>query len=337
MLARLERELPADALYEPKWDGFRCLAFRDGGDVDLRSRHSRPLGRYFPEIVEALLGISEMRFVADGELVVPMGGSSDFGALLARLHPAPSRVARLSRETPASFIAFDLLARGEQSLLERPFAERRVQLERTFGRARAPLVLTPFTEDRQRAAEWLNARAGIDGVVVKDPASPYWPGKRSMVKVKKERTADCVIAGFRVFEERPLPSSLLLGVYDGTGELRHVGVASSFADTERRGLLDVLAPRVVQLAGHPWEHGFLTAGSAMGRMKGAAAKWTPEMGLDWIPVAPDVVCEVAYDHLDEDRFRHPARFQRFRFDRDARSCTFDQFALGVAAAAVALP
>src|SRR5215211_2218984 len=325
MLARLARELPADGFYEPKWDGFRCVAFRDGGEVDLRSRNGRPLGRYFPELVETFLGMPEKQVVLDGELVLPTREGFDFGALLARLHPARSRVERLSRETPAWFIAFDLLALGEDALVGLPFAERRGRLERLFGDVPARLLLTRLTQDRTRAEQWLTAGGGIDGVVAKDPALTYRPGQRAMVKIKQERTADCVVAGFRLFEARPLPSSLLLALYDGAGELRHVGLASSFAEAERRRLLDELAPRAVGLAGHPWEQGFLVEGSAMGRMKGAAAKWTPDMGLDWIPISPELVCEVAYDHIDRDRFRHPARFRRFRPDRDPRSCTFEQF------------
>ena len=187
-------------------------------------------------------------------------------------------------------------------------------------------MLTPATADERRAAAWLrSAGSGIDGVVAKDPDSPYRPGERAMVKVKLERTADCVVAGFRLLEDRPLPSSLLLGLHDERGELRHVGVAASFAEARRPALLEALRPYTAPLEGHPWEEGFLLGGSPMGRMKGAAARWIPEMGLDWVPLRPELVCEVAYDHLDVDRFRHPARFRRFRLDRDARSCTFTQF------------
>jgi ATP-dependent DNA ligase len=326
MLARLARVLPEDGYrYEPKWDGFRCVAFRAGDDVDLRSRNDRPLARYFPELVDALRRLPEARIVLDGELVVPASGDLDFTALLSRLHPALSRIERLSRETPAWFIAFDVLARGDEDLCGLPFAERRQQLERLLHGARAPLVLTPITADVGVAERWLDAGRGIDGVVAKDPSVAYRPGERALVKVKHERTADCVVAGFRLFEDRPLPSSLLLGVYDGQGQLRHVGLASSFAEAERPRLLETLSPRAIPLEHHPWENGFLLEGSPMGRMKGAAAKWTPEMGLDWIPVAPSLVCEVAYDHLDGDRFRHPARFRRFRPDREPRSCTFEQF------------
>jgi ATP-dependent DNA ligase len=327
MLARLARELPPGHLYEPKWDGFRCLAFCEDGEIDLRSRNDRPLARYFPELVDAPLRLPEARLVLDGELVVPTSAGLDFTALLSRLHPALSRIDRLSRETPAWFIAFDVLARGDEDFLDLPFAERRRQLERVFrgGRRRTPLVLTPITADVEIAERWLYAGRGTDGVVAKDPSVAYRPGERALVKVKHERTADCVVAGFRLFEDRPLPSSLLLGVYDGEGELRHVGLASSFAEAERPRLLETLSLLAIPLEQHPWENGFLLEGSPMGRMKGAAARWTPEMGLDWIPVEPSLVCEVAYDHLDGDRFRHPARFRRFRPDREPRSCTFEQF------------
>jgi ATP-dependent DNA ligase len=325
MLARLERDLPPGCVYEPKWDGFRCLAFRDQESVDLRSRHDRPLGRYFPEIVAALEALPEPSFVLDGELLVDLDGELDFDALLARLHPAASRVARLSAETPAVFIAFDVLARSGRPLLDAPFSERRRELEALLPGSQRQVLLTPCTDDEERAREWLAASRGIEGVVAKDPAAPYLPGKRALVKVKSEKTVDCVIAGFRLFEDRPLPSSLLLGLYDAAGRLRHIGVASSFKETERERLLPLLSPHVVDIAEHPWRDGFLVEGSAMGRMKGAAARWVPEMGLDWIPVAPELVCEVAYDHFDRDRFRHPARLRRLRPDRDAASCTFEQF------------
>jgi ATP-dependent DNA ligase len=331
MLARLARELPPGMLYEPKWDGFRCVAFCDEGEIDLRSRNDRRLARYFPELVSALADLPDRKAVLDGEIVVARSGGFDFAALLARLHPAASRVERLSRETPASFVAFDLLAQGSDDLRDHPFAERRARLETTLARAGPPLFLTPSTSDPHAARRWLDVRSGIDGVVARDPGETYRPGERALVKVKRERTADCVVAGFRLFEGRPLPSSLLLGVYDGEQELRHVGLASSFGEADRPALLEALRPHAVRLEEHPWRDGFLLQGSAMGRMKGAAARWMPDMGLDWIPVAPRLVCEVAYDHLDGDRFRHPARFRRFRPDRDPRSCTFEQFEVAEAA------
>jgi ATP-dependent DNA ligase len=319
MLARLERELPRDGfLYEPKWDGFRCLAFRGEDSVDLRSRHDRPLARYFPEVVEGLLALDSPRFVLDGELVV----ASEFAALMARLHPAASRVERLRRETPATFIVFDLLAVGNDDLRERPFDERRARLDDLLRAAPPSIVLTPTTTDRTVADRWLER---FEGVVAKRHDLLYASGVRAMVKVKKERTADCVVAGFRWLVDRPLPSSLLLGLYDGEGELQHVGVASAFAERQRRELLDQLRLYVVPLDGHPWERGFLVGGSPVGRLRGAAGRWDPdEMEQDWVPVAPVRVCEVAYDHVDGDRFRHPARFRRWRPDRDPDSCTFEQ-------------
>jgi ATP-dependent DNA ligase len=330
MLARLARELPLDGfLYEPKWDGFRCLAFRDGDDVDLRSRNQRPLARYFPEIVEALLALPEPRFALDGELVVATRAGFDFEALLARLHPAASRVERLRTETPASLVAFDLLAAAGDDLRKTPFAGRRRRLEALLADVAPPLFLTPATDDPARAAVWLDRFQGhgVDGVVAKHPALLYEPGRRAMVKVKHDRTADCVVAGFRLLVDRPLPSSLLLGLYDGD-ELRHVGIAAGFAESRRRELLERLRPLVVPLAGHPWEHGFLLAGGSTGRLPGAAGRWAPaEMEQDWVAVAPDFVCEVAFDQLDGRRFRHPARYRRPRPDRDPRSCTIDQLDL----------
>ena len=321
MLARLARELPlGDYLYEPKWDGFRCLAVRDGGEVDLRSRNGRPLARYFPEVVEALLALPAERFALDGELVVARGEELDFVALLARLHPAASRVERLRGETPASFVGFDLIRSGDEDLSERPFAERRARLERLLGAVRPPLALTPATADVRVAERWLER---FEGVVAKHRQLRYEPGKRAMVKVKRARTADCVVAGFRWLVDRPLPSTLLLGVHDGE-ELRHVGVAGGFSAPLRHELLERLAPLVVPLEGHPWERGFLLAGGATGRLKGSAGRWAPGMELDWVPVAPALVAEVAYDQLDDLRFRHPARFVRWRPDRDPESCTLDQ-------------
>ena len=328
MLARLARELPVDGyVYEPKWDGFRCLVFRDGGDVDLRSRNDRPLGRYFPELCEALATLPETSFVLDGEIVLRSGSGFDFPALLQRLHPARSRVERLRREQPASLIAFDLLALGDADLRGRPFSERRAALERLLAGAEPPLYLTPATGDAASAEAWLATYqgSGIDGIVAKHETLPYEEGARRMVKVKHERTADCVVGGFRRFVDRPLPSSLLLGLYDAEGGLRHVGITSSFTARARHELLDVLRPLVVPLAGHPWEHGFLLAGGATGRLRGAAGRWSPgEMSQDWAPVRPELVCEVAFDQLDDLRFRHPARFRRWRPDRDPHECRLEQ-------------
>lgn len=327
MLARLARELPEGRFaYEPKWDGFRCLAFRDGDDVDLRSRNDRPLARYFPEIVEALLALPEPRVVLDGELVVTVEGRFDFAALMGRLHPAASRVARLRRETPASYVAFDVLAAGDEDLRGQPFAQRRARLEALLTGVAAPLFRSPSTHDAATAAEWLVAPGtnGIDGVVAKPLDGRYEPGRRAMVKVKPERTVDCVVAGFRALADGSGVSSLLLGLYDEAGALRHVGVASSFTREARAALLETLAPFVAPLARHPWEHGFALEGGPMGRLKGAAGRWTPDMTMDWVPLRPELVCEVAYDQLDGRRFRHPSRFVRWRPDRDAPSCRIEQ-------------
>jgi ATP-dependent DNA ligase len=327
MLARLARELPADGyLYEPKWDGIRCLVFRSGDELDLRSRNQRPLARYFPELVEALTALPVSEFVLDGEIVVTCEGRFDFAALLARLHPAASRVERLRRETPAFLVAFDLVALDGNDLRENPFAERRQLLAGLLAGARAPLLLTPLTDDREQAAGWLERYAGrgIDGVVAKRRDLRYEPGGREMVKVKRERTAECVVGGFRWLVDRPLPSSLLLGLYD-SGALRHVGIASAFSEARRHELLAELRPRATALSGHPWEHGFLLAGSPTGRLRGAAARWSAEeMEQDWTPVRPELVCEVAYEQVDDGSFRHPARFLRWRPDRDPRSCALDQ-------------
>jgi ATP-dependent DNA ligase len=328
MLARRAGALPrGDYLYEPKWDGFRCMAYRSGPDVDLSSRHDRPLARYFPELVDAVRALPVARLVLDGEIVVSRPSGFDFDALLARVHPAASRVKRLSRETPALFLAFDLLARGDGDLQDRPFGERRGILEGCLAGETGRIQLTPATTDEAAASRWLDAApgSGIDGVVAKRRDLRYEPGARRMVKVKRERTADCVVAGFRLYVGRPLLSSLLLGLYDDDDRLRHIGTVTAFTVKRRRELLGELAPLAVPLAGHPWEHGFLTGGSPMGRMAGAAARWSPaEMDLDWIPLAPERVCEVAFDQLDRDRLRHPARFRRWRPDRDPRSCTLEQ-------------
>ena len=319
MLGKLVRELPeGEFVYEPKWDGFRALALRERGKVDIRSRHGNPLGRYFPELVKALCTLAEARFVVDGEIIPDDG---DFSALMARLHPAASRVERLSRETPASFVAFDLLALGDATLLETPFEQRRARLEELLAAAPPRVRLTETTRDRDEAAQWL---AEHEGVIAKPLDLTYGPGKRWLLKVKRERTADCVVAGFRWRVDRPLPSSLLLGLHDEEGTLQHVGFAASFGVLQAETLLQELKPCVTSLAGHPWEEGFLVGGGNVGRLRGAAGRWVPGMTMDWTPVAPVLVAEVGYDQVDVDRFRHPARFKRWRPDRDPRSCTFDQ-------------
>ena len=261
----------------------------------------------------------------DGEIITP---SADFAALMARLHPAASRVERLRRETPAAFVAFDLLGLAERPLLGLAFGSRRERLETVLASAKPPIFLTPATADPEQAARWLD---DFEGVVAKRRDLGYAPGKRLLTKVKRIRTADCVVGGFRWRVDRPLPSSLLLGIYDASGSLQHVGVAGGFSARQAEGLLAELRPLVSPLQGHPWERGFLVGGGAVGRLRGAAGRWTPEMTMDWTPVAPTRVAEVTYDQLDGDRFRHPARFRRWRPDRDAASCTFDQFERPLAA------
>ncbi len=326
MLARLRRELPRDGfVYEPKWDGFRCLAFVDGDDVDLRSRHGRPLTRYFPELVAALRGLAAGACVLDGEIVA--AGEPDFDALLLRLHPAASRVERLAHEAPAAFVAFDLVALGDDDLREEPFVRRRALLEELLAGAAAPIRLTPATDDPRRADAWLARFVGhgVDGVMAKQADAPYQAGVRAMVKVKRERTADCVVAGFRSFVGGPPIGSLLLGLHGDDDRLEHVGVVTSLGAARQPELVALLRPRVVALAGHPWERGFLLGGGASGRLRGAAARWSPdEMPQDWFPVAPTLVCEVAYEQVDRGRFRHPARLRRWRPDRDPGSCRLDQ-------------
>lgn len=328
MLGRLVRSLPlGDYLYEPKWDGFRCVVFRDDERVELRSRNDRPLARYFPELVSAVAALDERRLVIDGEILVAVAGRYDFATLMARLHPAASRVQRLSTLTPALLIAFDVLAVDGRDLRSQPFAERRALLQSVLSESPERLRITPSTADPDAAARWLEGqdRGGVDGVMAKPRDLSYRPGQRAMLKVKPERTLDCVVAGFRLLADRPLPSSLLLGLYDEQRVLEHIGIAGAFSERLRHELLRELAPLEVPLPGHPWEQGFLLGGSPVGRLKGAAGRWAPEeMSLDWIPMAPTRVVEVSYDHLDARRLRHPARFRRWRPDREPGSCTFEQ-------------
>lgn len=340
MLARLVRELPEQEgyLFEPKWDGFRCLASRAGEEIELQSRHGRPLGRYFPELVAALAAVGSDPWTIDGEIVLAVDGRFDFQALMGRLHPAESRVRELAARFPASFVAFDLPELEGQSLCDLGFGERRRRLESLLADVDPPLFLTPATDDRRLAARWLEEfhGGGIDGVVAKHRDLPYKPGARSMLKVKHERTADCVVAGARLVLEAgptgqvayatdpPAVASLLLGLYDAAGALEHIGVASSFTNDRRLTLAREVLPYAVELEGHPWERGFLTGGGAMGRLKGAAGRWVPGMTLDWVPLRPELVAEVSYTHVDGYRLRHPARFVRWRPDRDPRSCLLDQ-------------
>ena len=329
MLARLADELPDDALYEPKWDGFRAIAFRDGDAIDIRSRHDRPLARYFPELVDALRALEVTTFAVDGEIVVIGPSAFDFGSVMLRLHPSESRVRALAQRTPATFIAFDLIAVDGDDLRGSPFVERRARLEALLANAPHELVLTPITDDARAAREWLRTGngSGIDGVVAKPRDLLYRPGVRAMTKVKPHRTADCVVAGYRETAEGDV-ASLLLGLYDGDGTLRHVGVTSAFTARQRRDLARELEPLVTRLAGHPWERGFGLGGHPAGRLGGSAGRWDPQvMALDWVPLRTERVAEVRYDVIDAGRFRHPTRFLRWRPDREPRSCTFAQLAL----------
>jgi ATP-dependent DNA ligase len=327
MLARLTRDLPrGEFAYEPKWDGFRCLAFRARNEVELRSRHDRPFARYFPEVVAGLRALDAERVVLDGEIFLAGPAGFDFATLMGRLHPAASRVERLSREAPAVYIAFDLLAVGDEDLRDRPFAERRARLEAALAHADPPIFVTPATREPDVALRWFEQfrGAGVDGVVAKPIEGPYEPGRRAMVKVKHERTADVVLAGIRLLGGVRAVSSLLLALYDDNDELRHVGVVTQLPAAERVALVDNLAPSVIPLDEHPWRDGFAIGRSPLGRLKGSASRWTPDMEHDWVPLRPERVCEVGFDQVDVDRFRHPARFRRWRPDREPESCRMEQ-------------
>lgn len=331
MLAKAAADLPVGDgyRYEPKWDGFRCIVFRDGDEVELGSRNEKPLTRYFPELPGPLRQALPERCVVDGEIVIAGDHGLDFDALLQRIHPAASRVAMLAERTPASFVAFDLLAEGDDDLCPRPFAERRARLERALTGAAGSVHLTPATDDPVVARDWF-ARfegAGLDGVVAKRADLSYRPGERSMVKVKHDRTADCVVGGIRWRDQGVAVASLLLGLFDDQGRLHHVGVTSSFTNERRRQLVGELADVLAAApADHPW------TGAAPGtRVPGGPSRWTAGRDLSWVPVAPRMVCEVAYDHLQGDRFRHATTFRRWRPDRDPPSCTYAQLETAVPA------
>jgi ATP-dependent DNA ligase len=328
MLAKVAAELPpaGETLYEPKWDGFRAIVFRGPKEVYIQSRDLRPLDRYFPELHEALLARLPNGCVIDGEIVIARGGRLDFDALQARLHPAESRVQKLAKETPAAFVAFDVLAAKGRDLRAKPLSARREALERLLAKVKPPVYLTPATRDRALASEWLEhfEGAGLDGVIAKPAGLPYQPGKRSMVKVKHARTADCVVAGLRWYKESDdAVGSLLLGLYDDDGTLHHVGVTSSFTMERRRALVKELAPlRRNAMKSHPWRD--WAAGSETTRMPGAQSRWSAGKDLSWEPLRIERVCEVKYDHLQGDRFRHAATFLRWRPDKPPEDCRYDQ-------------
>ena len=330
MLAKIADALPAEPgfLFEPKWDGFRAIVFRSNDATYIQSRDLKPLNRYFPELEKALHEALPKGCVLDGEIVVATPRGLDFDALQQRIHPAASRIARLAKETPASFVAFDLLAAGGKSTMALPQAERRTRLERLLGQAQPPLHLTPATRDRAEAERWLREfeGAGLDGVVAKLESAAYQPAKRAMLKIKHVRSADCVVAGFRWYKDRKdAVGSLLLGLYDDAGVLHHVGVTSAFSMAMRKELLDEFGPlRKGAMDDHPWRD---WAGAVVGdeqRMPGAQSRWSGGKDLSWEPLKPERVCEVKYDHLQGMRFRHAAVFLRWRPDKPAQDCRYDQ-------------
>lgn len=327
MLARSVKEIPDTGHVEPKWDGFRTIVFRDGDEVELGSRNEKPMTRYFPELVEALRSQLPERCVVDGEIVLVTGDRLDFDALQQRIHPAASRVKLLSEQTPVSFVAFDLLALGDDDLTSRPFAERRALLVEALGGVEAPVHVTPATGDLAEARRWFEQfeGAGLDGVVAKPLDGTYQPDKRAMFKIKHERTADCVVAGFRWHKSGDVVGSLLLGLWADDGHLQHVGVSASFPMARRATLLDDLAPfRDVDLAEHPWGAWADQQAHAGQRLPGNVSRWNATKDLSFVPLRPGLVVEVAYDHMEGDRFRHTAQFRRWRPDRDPRSCTYEQ-------------
>jgi ATP-dependent DNA ligase len=336
MLAKRVSELPAgkDWIYEPKWDGFRALVFRDGDEILIQSRDEKPLNRYFPELLEPLRSALPVRCVLDGEIVIVRNYGLDFDALQLRLHPAATRVKLLSQQTPASVVFFDALCRGDRDLRGEPFSTRRHELELLFSSVPPPIHLTPATSERNVAADWFRRfeGAGFDGVMAKAAAGTYEPNKRAMFKVKHERDCDCVVAGFRWYKQGDgtLLGSLLLGLFDEAGALQHVGVCSSFSVEKRRELAKFLKPYCKNaLTGHPWkqwaEHGTERgeAGAAH-RMPGGQSRWSQGKDLSWEPLRPELVVEVAYDHLQGSRFRHIAQFRRWRNDKKPTDCTYAQ-------------
>ena len=329
MLAKAVSSLPqGQYLYEPKWDGFRSIIFRDGDDVEIGSRNEKPMTRYFPELVEALKHNLPERCVVDGEIVMvgPDGTRLDFELLQQRIHPAASRVKLLAEQTPARFVAFDLLALGDTDYTEKPFAERREALVAALKQARPPVSVTAATDDPDLAQDWFDRfeGAGLDGIVAKPLDAPYAPNKRTMSKLKHERTADCVLAGYRVHKSGPdVIGSLLLGIYDDGGVLTNVGVAGSFSMARRKELFAELQPLVASEEGHPWASEEQEAGTRTPR-NSEGSRWSGKKDLSFVPLRPERVVEVKYDHMEGERFRHVAQFVRWRPDRDPESCTYAQ-------------
>ncbi len=334
MLSKRIAQLPSEGIwiFEPKWDGFRALIFRDGDEILIQSRDGKALNRYFPELIAPLQAQLPERCVLDGEIVIATDGGLDFDALQLRIHPAASRVKLLSRRTPASIVFFDLLCEGDRDLRNEPFESRRQKLERLLSSARPPIHLTPATREHKVAADWFGRfeGAGLDGVMAKPVSGVYESDKRLMLKVKHERDCDCVAAGFRWHKkgEGTLVGSLLLGLFDDAGALQHVGVCASFTQQKRKDLVDYLAPyRKNALANHPWK-GWAEAGAAAGeagqRMPGGQSRWSQGKDLSWEPLRPELVVEVAYEHMQRARFRHMAHFRRWRIDKKPSDCTYAQ-------------
>ncbi|MFV0253161.1 MAG: ATP-dependent DNA ligase [Beutenbergiaceae bacterium] len=327
MLAKAAKSIPlGEFAYEPKWDGFRAIVFRDGDQVEIGSRNTKPMTRYFPELVEAVKGNLPERCVVDGEIVVAIGDRLEFEVLQQRIHPAASRIELLAEQTPASFVAFDLLALDQEDLTGQPFAVRRARLEQALGEASSPVHLTPLTTDPAEAADWFERfeGAGLDGIIGKPLDGPYLPGKRTMTKVKHQRTADCVVAGYRVHKSGPeAVGSLLLGLYNDDGDLASVGVIGSFTAARRKELFAQMQPLVTTFDDHPWAWANPQSGIRTPRSS-EHSRWNSEKDLSFTPVRPELVVEVRYEHMQGTRFRHMAQFNRWRPDREPRSCTFDQ-------------
>ncbi len=331
MLSKATPEIPVGDgwHYEPKWDGFRCIVFRDGDEIELTSRNERPFTRYFPELLEPLMASLPDRCVVDGEIVLPSatGDGLDFDALLQRIHPAESRVKRLAAETPSCFVAFDILALGDEDLMNRPLADRLLHLQQAMKTVVHPVYLTPSSQDVDTARDWFHRfeGAGLDGVIAKRLTDIYTPDKRTLVKVKHSRTAECVVAGYRIHKDGNGVGSLLLGLYDDEATLHHVGVTAAFTVKFRSELLHDLAPLTVDaLVDHPWADWANAMAHEEARLPGATSRWNAKKDLSWVPVRIERVVEVTFGQLQNRRFRHGVQFQRWRPDRTTRSCEYAQ-------------
>jgi ATP-dependent DNA ligase len=327
MLAKAAARIPPGMQYEAKWDGFRAVVFRDGDELEIGSRSTKPLTRYFPELVAALRANLPRRCVVDGEIIVVQDGRLEFETLLERIHPADSRVRMLAERTPASFVAFDLLALEDTDVMRVPQRERRHALTELLEDTADPVFLAPATHDVDLAVQWFEQfeGAGLDGVVAKRLDLPYRPNERVMVKVKHERTADCVVAGYRPHKSGDVVGSLLLGLYDAHGDLQHVGVCGAFPMRRRRELREELEPlRMTDVGGHPWADWAREEAHAERRMPGGPSRWNAAKDLSWVPLRPQRVCEVAYDHMQGTRFRHTTQWRRWRPDREPAECTYAQ-------------